>query len=136
MCKRETKQPVVWIISTEQWPRALLRAELIEDGYDAVGYLTAEQTLEALRCPSAEKPGAVILDLNGQTLTSSLLSALQHKAVPVILLGGSVELSDPLVDEFHQAAILKRPFAIGDVVAVLKSLLPVPRRSRLQNPST
>src|SRR5215471_17474158 len=28
---------VVWIIDAEQWPRALLRAELIERGFDAVG---------------------------------------------------------------------------------------------------
>jgi hypothetical protein len=29
--------PVVWIIDPDQWPRAMLRAELIERGVDAVG---------------------------------------------------------------------------------------------------
>jgi hypothetical protein len=32
-------RPVVWIIDAEQWPRALLRAELIEAGYEAIGFV-------------------------------------------------------------------------------------------------
>ena len=34
---------VVWIIDVDQWPRAMLRAELIERGYDAVGYVTVRK---------------------------------------------------------------------------------------------
>ncbi len=41
------------IVSEEQWPRALLRAQLVEEGWDAVG---ARSMAEALREPVAE-PG-------------------------------------------------------------------------------
>ena len=43
--------PVIWIIDAEQWPRALLRAELIERGYDAVGYVTVRDD------PADAQPG-------------------------------------------------------------------------------
>ncbi len=119
MRKGETKQPVVWIISSEQWPRALLRAELIEHGYDAVGYLNLDQALTALPSRIGEEPAAIVLDLNNQLITSDLLSALKQEATPTIILGGMVETEDPLIHRFSWTAVLKRPFTIGDVLAVL-----------------
>lgn len=123
MSNEETRPPVVWIISSEQWPRALLRAELIERGLDAVGYLTIDQALmELLRRP-AVKPQAIILDLNAQIVTRELLFALEREAVPTVILGGSVELSDPLIAQFRWAGVLKRPFTLGDVAAILEPLV-------------
>src|SRR5689334_9573424 len=37
--------PVVWIVDAEHWPRAYLRAELIERGYDAVGFVGVREAL-------------------------------------------------------------------------------------------
>ncbi len=119
MRKTETKQPIVWIVSSEQWPRALLRAELIENGYDAVGYVNLDQALTALSGRIEGKPVAIVLDLNNQLITGDLLSALEQHATPTIILGGMLEIEDPLIRHFSWAAVLKRPFTIGDVVAVL-----------------
>ena len=42
----ETK-PVVWIIDWEQWPRANLRALLLDRGFDAIGFRELEEAEKA-----------------------------------------------------------------------------------------
>ena len=42
------EEPVLWVIDSEQWPRAYLRAELIERGYDAYGFMTVSDALDSL----------------------------------------------------------------------------------------
>jgi hypothetical protein len=54
----------VWIVSAEHWPRAMLRAELIERGFDAIGYVSVVDALLVSCHPTVEKPAVVILDLN------------------------------------------------------------------------
>src|SRR5205823_12378760 len=45
--------PVILLVLHDQWPRSLLRAELIERGYDAVG---APDLRTAFRLPSLGEP--------------------------------------------------------------------------------
>jgi DNA-binding response OmpR family regulator len=113
---------IIWIISAEQWPRAMLRAELIEQGYDAVGYLTIDQTLIELSRSPGQKPQIIILDLNGQEITRARLCALLGEGIPVVILGGAVELASPLLGECSWAGILRRPFMIRQVVDLIKQV--------------
>ena len=99
---------VVWIIDGEQWPRALLRAELLERGYDAVGYLTVRDAIDAL---PLRAPDAIVVDLRGQPLP--LVSRLLAIGAPVLVIGGAVELND--LPEGGWAAVLRRPVSIGDI---------------------
>ena len=126
MSEAGTRQPSIWIISFEPWPRAMLRAELIEHGYDATGYLMIEQALAELMRRPAEKPQVIILDLGTQAITPALLSALAREGVATVILGGAVELNGPLISEFTWAGVLRRPFTIGEVVALVKQLVPSP----------
>jgi DNA-binding response OmpR family regulator len=126
MSEAQTQQPSIWIISLETWPRALLRAELIEQGYDARGYLTIEQALVELMRNPAGKPQVIILDLNAQTITHALLSALEREGVPTVILGGAVELNDPVTSKFAWAGVLRRPFTVGEVATLIKRLAPGP----------
>ena len=117
------RQTAVWIISSEQWPRALLRAELNERGYEATGYLTIDQALvELLRRPE-QKPQVIVLDLAGQAITRARLTALGRASIPTIVFGGAIELDNPLVGEFPWAGSLKRPFTIGEVVAKIEAIV-------------
>lgn len=50
---RSAPPPRVLVVSQDQWPRALLRALLVEEGWDAIG---ARTLAEALGVP-AEEPG-------------------------------------------------------------------------------
>jgi len=49
------KEPILWVIDSEQ-PRALLRAELIERGYDPYGFITISDALDSLSRASSSKP--------------------------------------------------------------------------------
>src|SRR5579872_5566744 len=79
MCQAPLMAPVVWIIDTEHWPRAFLRAELIERGYDAVGYLTVDDASETI---AARFPDAAVIDLRG--VARREVELLFKAGVPVI----------------------------------------------------
>ncbi len=99
---------VVWIIDSEQWPRALLRAELIERGYDAVGYQT---TADASRTISTRFPDIIVVDLRG--LTRDEVAPLFQVGVPVI---GIASLPEPeWLPEFKWGALLRRPISLGEI---------------------
>ncbi len=126
MYEKAVGQPGVWIVSSQQWPRALLRAELIEGDYDAIGFRSFEEALIALARATREPPKAVILDLTDQQVTRSQLSALSEARIPTILLGGAPDLQDPQLSEFSWAGILRRPYMIREVVALVERIAPLP----------
>src|SRR5215510_14023794 len=87
------KEPVVWVIDSEQWPRACLRAELIENGNDAYGFIRISDALQSLSHATSPKPEFIVLELCGQNLTDELLEPLRNLLVPIVALGGNVELN-------------------------------------------
>ena len=108
---------VVWIIDGEQWPRAMLRAELIERGFDAVGYITIRDAIDSL---PERQPGVIVVELRGQPLP--LVERLLAIGVPVLVTGGTPEVNDLPPAEW--AAVLPRPVSIGEIadrVAALAS---------------
>jgi DNA-binding NtrC family response regulator len=117
------KEPVVWVIDSDQWPRACLRAELIENGDDAYGFITISDALESLSQSTSLKPELIVLELRGQNLTSELLEALRNLQVPIVALGGNVELNDPLVQQQQWHAVLKRPVSLGNIAEVVQKIL-------------
>jgi DNA-binding NtrC family response regulator len=98
---------VLWVIDAEQWPRALLRAELIERGFDAVGYVTVRDAIDSL---PERHPDAIIVDLRGQPMP--LVERLPKLGVPVIVIGGAVELSELPPGEW---IVLRRPVSVGEI---------------------
>ena len=124
------KEPVVWVIDSEQWPRACLRAELIENGNDAYGFITISDALECLSQATSPKPELIVLELRGQHLTGELLEAVQNLHVRTLALGGNVELNDPLVQRQQWRAVLKRPVSLGYIAEAVRRIL-----SNVQEPS-
>jgi DNA-binding NtrC family response regulator len=118
------KEPVVWIVDSEQWPRACLRAELIERGYDPYGFITINDAFDALSRGASPKPDAVILELRGQDLTRDWISSIRNLSVPTILMGGNTELNEPLMREHRWEMVLKRPFSLGNVADLVEKVLP------------
>ncbi len=123
--------PRVLIVMAAQWPRALIRAELREAGYDAVG---ARDLLEALGAP--DEPGPFRLVLLDQAALSAGDPALlrdlldrfiaRHPGAPILLLSGTA----------HEAPdgpwlrVLRRPMSISDIVAAIGRAVPLPRGER------
>ena len=102
---------VIWIIDSEQWPRALLRAELLERGFDAVGYLTASDALASL---GARFPDLIVVDLRG--VRREDVQNLFKVGVPAI---GIASMPEPSwLSEFKWAALLRRPVSIGEIANI------------------
>ena len=115
--------PLVWIIDSEQWPRACLRAELIERGYDAVGYLDVGEAL-ADAVPGRPHPRLLVLELRGQALDPARLDALAGIGVPVLVLGSALDLAEPVVRDQRWTHVLRRPVSLGEVADWVEMLVP------------
>lgn len=109
----------VWIIDSDQWPRASLRAELIERGYDAVGVVTLREGVVRLVSHPDQQPQAIVIDLQGQIDDASLLAVLFRHGIPVIAIAGASAAEAHGVRELPWAAFLRRPVTIGAVADAL-----------------
>jgi hypothetical protein len=122
--RRTKREPVLWVVDSEQWPRACLRAELIERGYDPYGFILLEDALDYLSTGRSPKPEALILELRGQNLTNRSLQTLEDLAIPTIVFGGRTDLNDPLVQNRKWNVVFRRPFSLGEVADVVERIVP------------
>jgi tRNA G37 N-methylase TrmD len=106
---------VVWIVDGEHWPRAMLRAELIERGHEAVGFVLLRDALERLGRGPEPDPDVIVLELRGQRVTQEEADRLARSGIALIVLAGAVELNDPVIPRLKGSEILKRPVSIGEV---------------------
>lgn len=124
--------PRVLIVMPAQWPRALLRAELRERGYDAAG---ARDLLEALsEDEPAEGPVRLIL-IDHDALAEGDAQLLQdlvhrlaehHPAAAVFLLAGTMH-KEP---EGPWQQVLRRPMSISEIVTAVQQAVPLPPGER------
>lgn len=110
------RSDVVWVIDAEHWPRALLRAELIERGFDAVGYETVYDAIESL---PPRSPDAIVVDLRGQAMPQ--VEKLPKIGVPVVVIAGLPELND--LPSGRWASVLRRPVSIGEIAETVSASL-------------
>jgi hypothetical protein len=118
-------RPVVWIVDADQWPRACLRAELIERGYDAIGFVTLRHAAAALAMGGAgdPHPRVIVVDLTGQTRRATVLAALARTGARLIATGGAVELAEPELAAIPWAAVLPRPVTLGALADAVERCL-------------
>jgi DNA-binding response OmpR family regulator len=102
----------IWIINSDHWPRALLRGELIEHGFDAVGFETLSDAFDAL---VTRAPDVIVVDVHGQPTPQTV--NLLRIGVPVIVIAGATEMQD--LPDVDWAAVLRRPISIGEIVDVV-----------------
>ncbi len=120
-------KPLAWIIDSEQWPRAYLRAELIERGYEVIGFPKLSQALALLARVHLPKPQAIVIELRGQKITRRAIQRTAQANIPLIAIGGNIELNNPLLPELKRMEIVRRPTTIGAVAdAVERSIIPSP----------
>jgi hypothetical protein len=129
-----TDEPRVWIIDCEQWPRAYLRAELIERGYEAVGFVDLTHALTAMRRSYTTRPSLIVLELRGAAPQHDDLDALAHSGIPTIVLGGTMELSEDVVQSHAWTVVLCRPFTIGAVADMVEETL-APEEGKKMGPT-
>ena len=112
----------IWIADSDHWPRAYLRAELIERGYDAEGFVTVTELLVRLAL-SPVRPALVVVDLRGQELQERSLTALLDAGFPVLAIGGATEWENEQLRTRRWARFLRRPLTIGEVADAVDRLL-------------
>lgn len=112
----------VWIISSQHWPRALLRAELIERGFEVEAFEEIRQALAALGDRRRQKPQLILLELIEQPLNPVDLSNLVHNSIPLVAMGRAVDV-DSMKDSFPWASLLRRPYSIDDVCRLVASFV-------------
>lgn len=83
----------------------VLRAELIERGSEAVGYVTLAEALGVRSHPRMRKPRIIVVELCEQQARHHELHTLVRFGIPVVVLGGLVELSQESVRECEWAAV-------------------------------
>ena len=117
-------KPGVWIVDADHWPRAELRALLIERGYDAMGIETLADAVLRARLPGAALPAIIVVDLAAQDTGAALLAALFATRVPVIAIGGAIEWEQESVRGGAWATRLHRPISLGDIAEAVARVLP------------
>jgi hypothetical protein len=121
--------PRVLLVMPDQWPRALLRAELRERGYDALG---APGLAAALAYPvSVPDRGPVRLLLLDQTALGPseeplLARLVERHGYPAGLLLARVGQAPASGD---WSRVLRRPVTIAELAEAVTSLLPLPAGS-------
>jgi hypothetical protein len=110
---RRNRGPV-WIIDAEHWPRASLRAELIERGHEAIGFATILDALTRLAL-RRQPPALAVIDLGGRPSNSKQLDALLRAGFPVLAIGGAAEWATESLRARPWAAFLRRPLTVGAI---------------------
>ena len=114
----------IWIVNADHWPRAYLRAELCERGYDAIGFETLKDALARLALGHGARPALLVLDLHGQVLGDDDRRALSGSGVPILAI---VDAAPPAGEPpAPLAGTLHRPLTIG-AIADAVDRLPVRR---------
>ncbi|SRR5712692_1196848 len=125
--------PRILLVMPEHWPRALLRAELIERGYDVVG--TPDLPAALLSRPVEKDRGPVrVIVIDQDVLVepqSRLLDLLasRHPNARLVLLGRAQLETPP--GAWRQ--ILRRPALIGEIASAVEEAL-TERRLLLPGP--
>jgi hypothetical protein len=115
--------PVVWIVDSEHWPRACLRAELIERGYDALGFETLADALVRLVLPGSPGPRVVVIDLTDQPVDRRQLESFVRAGAALIGIAGAVEVARPAQGNLPWTVLLQRPVSLGEIAGCVARLL-------------
>ena len=113
-----------------QWPRALLRAALREEGYDASGTRAVNGALFQAEPDPARGPVRLAL-VDQDALGKSDVRHIEElrdriSGAPILLLAPATRR----VLEGPWAGVIRRPISISELVQAIESLAPLPPEAR------
>jgi DNA-binding response OmpR family regulator len=121
---RQALAPRILIVMEDQWPRAMLRAALIDAGYDAIG---ARTTAEALGHPVTDPERGpvrlVVVDEHGLEPEADIareLAARFDKAALVLIAPAGAPVPTGAWNQ-----VIRRPVSIGELVTEARRLVPL-----------
>lgn len=120
--------PRVVLVMSAQWPRALLRAALREEGYDASGTRSLNRAVPR-GAPEAGRGPVRLVVLDHDVLTDAdapYLEELRSSGTLVLLLAPVLRR----VREGPWTHVIRRPSSIGDLVQAIETLIPLRSEAR------
>jgi hypothetical protein len=122
--RAQSRTPRILLVMSDHWTRALLRAELIERGYDVVG---APDLVTALLCRPVERDRGPVrgILIDQEVLVEPAVRLLdllvsRHRNPPVLLLASAV-LRAP---SGPWKRVLHKPAAIGKIASAVEETVP------------
>jgi DNA-binding response OmpR family regulator len=117
----------VLLIAADWQFRALVRAQLLEEGFEVNAFPAPDVALAHL-LRGGEPPQAIILDAEGVELEARLVSNLWQVAgkVPLLLCGGVSSRAALSQEGLPPARVVWRPLRVGDVVQAVREALSHP----------
>jgi DNA-binding response OmpR family regulator len=112
------------LIATDWQFRTLVRAQLLEQGYDVTAFPSLDIALGHL-LRGGERPQAIILDAAGGEIAAQKVSDLWQLAgpVPLLVCSGAFYRATRHLEELPPYHLLRRPFRVRDVVERVQGLL-------------
>jgi hypothetical protein len=115
-------EPRVLVVMQAQWPRALLLAALVEEGYDAVGTSSLEEALsQPVQAAGREPVRLMVVDHHISRDDPRLQTLLQRHPEAKSLFLESAFSSQPEASEHR----LRYPAFMGDVIQAIQRLVPL-----------
>lgn len=116
--------PDILLIAAEWRPRALINAELLEQGFDVVAVETWDEAELRLRA-RAVRPRLTIFDVDGDDHPEAALTTLAQlvRADEVLVLTSESVLPAARLAAMGYRHVLPRPFMIKAIVAQARTLL-------------
>lgn len=122
--------PRVVVIMPDQWTRALLRAALREEGYDAIGSRGVREAFR-VRADDPERGPIRLVIVDGDALAAvpaalgpSLIERLGRP--PAIL----IRRATRSMPNGNWALVIQRPVSVDDIAVAARALLPLPTSAR------
>ena len=111
------------VLLCSEWPaRALLNAQLVEEGYDVV--TTDQWPIPRQFLRAGGQPRALVIDLQGLPDPNAVLDDVRHLIPPhrVVVLA-AIATMDPAAVRQMGFRVLARPIAVGAVVGAVREVL-------------
>ncbi len=118
-----TPPPRILVVSDEQWPRALIRAELREAGYDAIGAGTLSRALRHPPQDAERGPVRLLLVDSGAAAAEPQQLERARRRYPGVAF--VLVHRAGAVPPGPWAATLRRPVTIGEIAATARRLVPL-----------
>lgn len=117
--------PRVIVVEPDQWPRAIMRAALIEAGYDAIG---SRGLAASLRIPAADpvRGSVVAVVVDNDALAAASIDVgrsfrQRFRGAAMVLIARPTRAAA----RGSWAAVLKRPASVADVVDAVRRVAPL-----------
>jgi DNA-binding response OmpR family regulator len=117
----------ILLVAADWQLRALVRAQLLEEGYEVRALPSLDLALAHL-LHTGEPPRLTILDAQGVHIEAQKLVHLQQLTgqAPLILCGGALSRAELSREDLPPAHLMLRPFRVEDLVEEVRRVLACP----------